>query len=185
MARLQLTSEPADVWLPDTFIREQADQAEEQLLKAVEFRRLLQAADERLDIRWGGAPPWPIYPRWYIIRRSPQGRAFFWVIQTEEGEYCEPQERHLNRLRESDLEVNPKLWDKIMAEREAEKRRSQVAEATRHEHFRERLTEALAHIFDGHIPVTGGHKDVLEGVARDRPVDQGKTKRRLNRKEWS
>lgn len=191
MPQIHLTQEPGDVWVPNSFIRQEADQFEETLHAAVQFRRLLQAANPRLDLRWGGGPPWPIHPRWYIVMRDTEGLAHFWVIQTPEGEYCEPEERHLNRLRESDLEVNPRLIAQIKKRQEDERIAALKRGDDLHRQFRERLNEALGHLFDSSMPVSETSKRIAEGGITPSEAERRKQQRlsdirnrRLNRKQW-
>jgi hypothetical protein len=128
------------------------------------FRDLLQGVDSRLDLIFvkPGAPSFEHSCRFYIIRRNEMAQPSYWVIQGEQGEYCEPQERHFRRFMQGDSATNPNLWREFMMVREARIARARRnAEELRRE-VREKLKERLDFVYDGPgLLVPGRYKEQL------------------------
>lgn len=154
--------------------------------QCVDFRRWLKEVDSRFDLVYVkvGAKSWPKDNRWYIVRRNDNGLpANIWVVEDEQGDYCEPNERHAARLREMDAAAHPRLWDDI------QKRRAKKAldvelrhEATRDE-FRTKLGERLDSIFGSSVAITEKMKDSFSGknVKAPPPLPPRKLKRKKDR----
>jgi hypothetical protein len=159
-----------DVWLPNTYLEAESSQAEEEILEMVDFRKRLKQVDERLDIALAKGPPWPEpWPRWYIIRKDPHGRVWYWVVQDEEGDYCVPHEGHVQALMRMDGERNPEVWEKARNRHEERRKAAEKARAAKSEEFRDKLTERLHHDLDVKIATDGGAAEAAERVKT--PID--------------
>jgi hypothetical protein len=181
-----------NLWLPSAFLEAESTKAEEDLLVIVEFRKQLRLIDERLGCVHGAGPPWPKWPRWYIIRTAPEGRPYYWVVEDEQGEYCVPDQRHLDRLMEIDGERNPKAWYAYRTFREKRERERQKRIDAKSEEFQEKLLDAIGHIEDTRIPVSSDAKRQAEGGTptltkeqrRARYRERSKSGVKLNGKSW-
>ena len=105
--------------------------------------------------------------RWHVARFHHGGNDelnAYWVIQTPDGKYCEPQQMHFDRLLQMDTFRDAKrAYEKLQKARtDRQERRRKQFEETR-EYFRELLTERLAHIQDARIAITPGMKARSEG----------------------
>lgn len=128
------------------------------------FRDLLQSVDRRLDLIFvkPGAEAFEHDCRFYIIRRNEQTVPSFWVIQDEQGQYCEPQERHFRRFMQGDSATNPDLWRDFLMVREARLAKGRKAAEELRREIREKLAERLDYVFDGPgLFVPGSYKDQL------------------------
>src|SRR4051812_31475216 len=67
---------------------------------ALDFRRLLKQVDARLDLMFvkAGTRVFPKGERYYITRRNEGVQPSFWLVEDEHGEFCVPDQRHLDRL---------------------------------------------------------------------------------------
>jgi hypothetical protein len=140
--------------------------AEYELDQVMDFRKYLKQIDSRLDVIWvkPGAKVFPKGNRWYIIRRNETVMPSFWLVEDEHENYCVPDERHLNKLREYDTAAHPDVWKKFQRAHTERKLRAEKAIEAKREEFRTKLAERLDHVFDANILVTPAMKDQIEGV---------------------
>lgn len=126
----------------------------EKLASAVMFRRRLKEIDSRLDLIFvhERSIVFPDSPRYYIIRRNDVGPTAYWVIQTPDGEYCEPGEEHIQALQRKDA-ASRNLADELRRAHEKAELEKQKAKVARSEQFREALNERLSHVLDTRIAV--------------------------------
>jgi hypothetical protein len=131
---------------------------------AYELNTLLRIIDDRLRCFWVrvNATSFEYPGRWHIGRfhTNPEFNTY-WVICNEDGSYCEPQERHLQRLLQYDTHARNRYQDieKARSTRKAEKRKQ--LEDTRRR-FREELLDRLEHIANGRISVPKAVPVVVE-----------------------
>jgi hypothetical protein len=154
--------------------------------QCIDFRRWLKGLDARFDLVYVkiGARSWPKDNRWYIVRRSDSGLpANIWVVEDEQGDYCEPDERHARRLQEMDTAAHPRLWSEIQKRKEQRKIRSALRHEATREEFRTKLGERLDHIFDGRISVDERMKSLLSGALKGKkpPPPPRKQRRKKDR----
>jgi hypothetical protein len=97
------------------------------------------------------------------VRRAEHHPDQFWVIQDDDGSYCEPDERHFQRFVEGDTAAHPDVYRKIRRKREEAALRVEKTIERKRDEFRTKLGERLAHIFDTQIAITGVHKELLAG----------------------
>jgi hypothetical protein len=153
------------LWVPDEVRAEYAvaEESDRHWELAVEFRKVLKAVDERLDIIWvkQGATNFPVAGRWYVTRRSDEGHSCFWVIQTADGKYCPPSQQHLERLQAMDSHAHPDVWNRLRRARQEEQRAAQKRKAETRREFREKLLERLDFNNRVQIPVSTADKDKI------------------------
>lgn len=139
--------------------------------QCVDFRRALKQIDSRLDLIYAKEGAKALKGnRWYIIRRNDNLPPQLWEIEDENGEYCEPDERHMRRFLEGDTARHPDLYRKFEQARVDRKLRAEKAIEDKSEEFRSKLGERLNHVFDGRIAVTGTMKAIAAGEkVRDKP----------------
>jgi hypothetical protein len=121
------------------------------------YRAMLKAVDPQLDIIWvkPKAKNFADPGRWHVVRwhSNPELTAY-WVIQNEDGSYCEPQQRHFDRLMAMDSWCRHRYSDITRARSQEAERKRKRLEETRRE-FREKLDERLDHVLNGRIAVPG------------------------------
>jgi len=170
----EITQRDSGLYAPGTVneANEEWTEAQESSSKAIAFRRLLKEVDPRLDLLWvkENAEFFPIACRWYIVRWNENVDASYWVIQTDDGEYSDPEMEHFNRLRQNDT-ANVDVWEEYQKARVSrEKSSANRLEELRRE-FREKLTERLDHIYNASVPITNkpksmqSNKSALKGIA--------------------
>jgi hypothetical protein len=119
------------------------------------FDQMLQTLDPQLRLVWvkEGAQNFEDPGRWHIVRfhNNPELSAY-WVIQNEDGSYCEPQMRHFERLQQMDTHTRDVM--------ESIRQRRKAKDAARRKHFdekrrmfRELLEERLEQIAGSSISV--------------------------------
>lgn len=132
--------------------------------EAIWFREELKSLDPSLDLIFvkPGSRVFPESPRFYITKYREHTNDAFWVIQDENGNYCPPDQRHLDRFMQGDTHRNPRLRDEYQKTREMRKRRAAKRKAELLDQFEEMLLERLDFVFDGPgLHVTGAHKEKL------------------------
>jgi hypothetical protein len=141
--------------LPDHAADEHQRAVEHDVAIAHAFGRLLRELDPQLTLFWvkSDSTSFENPGRWHIgrLHSNPELNTY-WVIQNEDGSYCEPQERHLERLRAMDSHSRNVMEDM----RRRRKLRHQAARQRfdeRRAMFRELLEERLAHIYGSSIRV--------------------------------
>lgn len=112
---------------------------------AMKFEETLRAIDDRLRCFWvkPDATSFDNPGRWHIgfLHGNPELNQY-WVIQNDDGSYCEPQDRHLARLQAADTSRFD-VYARITQNRaEAAKARQKAFEEKRRE-FREKALERL------------------------------------------
>lgn len=151
------------IFLPGHHVDEATDGAFADLAVAQAFNKLLKAIDPCLKLAWvpENAASFENPGRWHIVRENPHNPEFntYWVVQTPDGRYCEPQEMHLERLKAMDTFAGKRMDLEIAnARSERKKRAAQRMEDARRE-FRETLAERLDHIYDARIAISPAMKD--------------------------
>lgn len=125
---------------------------------ALSFRRQLKALDERLTVFWA-KPGSPLAAadgtgRWYIVRVHPNPELTnYWVVEDEQGNYCVPQQRHIDRLQQMDTWTGRRRYSDFELARSAKKRKKEAELAELRRELREKLEERLAHINDTRVSV--------------------------------
>jgi hypothetical protein len=154
------------LWLPENEHAEDlvVDRAWERLGAAREFRAALKAIDERLDLVWApeGSTSVPKDNRWYIIRRGDSGIGGMWMCEDEHGEYCEPNERHLDALCQMDPSKTGNAHRRIADGRAARKAAREAHRADKSAEFRESLLDRLDHIYDARVFVSAANAAKLQ-----------------------
>lgn len=136
---------------------------------AYELNTLLRIIDDRLRCFWVrvNATSFEHPGRWHIGRfhSNPEFNTY-WVICNEDGSYCEPQERHLQRLLQYDTHARNRYADieKARTTRKAEKRKQMEDTRAR---FRDELQDRLDHLYDARIAVP---KNPLVVVEQDKTL---------------
>lgn len=142
-----------DLLLPDHAVDEFDPKPDIEVARA--FDRLLQSLDDKLRCFWvkPDAKSFENPGRWHIARlhSNPELNAY-WVVQNEDGSYCEPQQRHLDRLKAMDSHTRNVLEDihKLRRTRDIERHKAFME---RRREFREKLEERLDHIYNARISV--------------------------------
>lgn len=135
------------------------------------FDDLLQTLDSRLRCIWvkPDAESFPVGGRWYIARfHSNPELSAYWVIQGDNGEYCEPQMRHFERLQAMDTWTGRRTYQDFVDARSAKKKAQAKQFEEKRREFREKLDERLRHINDARISVPSLPKPML--IERDKTL---------------
>lgn len=143
------------------------DQDEMDFAKSAEvarsFDHMLQALDPNLRLVWvkHDAKNFSDPGRWHIVRFHPNPELVaYWVVQNPDGSYCEPTERHLERLRQMDSHTRDVMED-IRQRRKAKAAARRKLVDERRREFREKLTERLEHIASSKISVPRAPSDLV------------------------
>jgi hypothetical protein len=139
--------------LPDQHVDEFDPQPDIEIARA--FDRLLRQIDDRLRCFWvkTDATSFEHPGRWHIARLHPNPElCAYWVIQHDDGSYCEPQERHLERLKAMDSHTRNVLEGMRQRRRDRDAARRKAFDETRRE-FREKLLDRLDHLYNARISV--------------------------------
>ena len=128
------------------------------------FVRELKSRDPRLGLIYikSGSTTFPKSPRWAIVRDNELINPSYWMIEDEHGEFCEPQQRHLDRLDEMDASkktVGP--GEELARAREAKQREKLGRKNEKRREFREKLLDRLNHLYDARVSVP---RDIKEKV---------------------
>lgn len=136
------------LWVPDE-TREEfaiAEHAEGDVDIALAFRRKLKDVDSRLDLIWvkSNATSFPVTRRWYITRKTNEGKySAFWIVQTDTGKYCPPTDQHFEALMARDSWAHPDVWNRLRRTRQTEQRQAAGRREEQRREFREKLLEQL------------------------------------------
>lgn len=175
----QLASGLDGFYLPDHVQGEYVAGAQRDIMVTRAFQSMLNDLDPHLRVFWvpEAATSFEHPGRWHIGRFGVRDELnAYWVVQTPEGTYCEPQQMHFDRLLQMDTFRDAKrAYQKLQQARTDRQLRRRKEFEARREAFRELLTERLDHIFDTRIAVTGGMKSRAIGAsplldAKGRPM---------------
>lgn len=185
-----------DLWLPEGVSSEQARPLDfTDSHQAWVFRTQLKELDtNRIDmIRTLAGCEFAEGDRYLIVYRSEDGLVSFFLIQDEDGSFCDPDERHWDRLMRYDqARSNGSLLDKFRKEREMVVAAGKVAHEDKRAEFRERLDDAFSHLFDSKVAIGGRAKDLVDAaIQREGPDpveaargDKTHTLKKMNRRQW-
>lgn len=135
------------------------------------FDDLLQTLDKRLRCIWvrENATSFANPGRWHIARfHSNPELSAYWLIQNEDGSYCEPQMRHFERLQAMDTWTGRRTYQDFVDARSAKKRKQAQAFEEKRREFREKLDERLRHIQNARISVPALPKPMV--IERDKTL---------------
>lgn len=148
--------EKGELLIPDNVLEATGDyvspeKAAQHSAESVWFREELKRVDEMLDLIFvkPGSKVFPISPRFYITRRSHHLPDQWWVIQDDDGTYCPPDMRHLNRFLEGDMSRNPRILEKMRKQRGEREERARRRKQELLDEFSEKLLERLDFEFGG------------------------------------
>lgn len=163
-----------EIFIPGMYVDEVQDGAERDVEMARAFNAMLKAIDETLTLAWVSPHVESGYEhkgRWHIVRVHPHHPELntFWVIQTPEGEYCEPQEMHLQRLQAMDTYTGKRTYRDFERARGERKRKAAAKFEEKRREFRELALERVNHVLDARIAVPGKYKDQIQAGALEVP----------------
>jgi hypothetical protein len=152
------------LWMP-----ERVEQAREQqegvegVAAALAFRRRLKELDSRLDLFYSKPTATAFKPhRWIITRRNDLVPDSYWLVEGEDGEYCEPSDKHFQRLQEYDTQAHADVWKRMEREQKRRRESGEKKHEEKRREFREKLLERLDHEFETTVPVTSADKAALD-----------------------
>jgi hypothetical protein len=142
--------------LSESFLDHTGEYEEARHIAAVVlFRRELKKIDPLLDVIYAkpNAQYLPKGNRFYIIRRNPLCPPTFWLVEDEYENYCEPDYRHLQKMKQMDSARSNDVAEGIRREAERKQEEKARKKAERSERFRELALERLSHALDKRIAV--------------------------------
>lgn len=185
-----------DLWLPEGVSPEEARPLDfTDPMEAHVFRNQLKKLDtNRLDmIRTLPGCTFTEGDRFLIVYRSEDGLVSYFLIQDVDGSDCVPDTRHWDRLMRYDqARSNGSLLDKFRKERELIRGVELAEKEDKRAEFRERLGDALSHLYDPKIAVGGRAKDLIDNALEKEGVsgiekarnDPTHTLKKMNRRQW-
>ncbi len=122
---------------------------------AAKFRKRLRELDPRFDVVYFGpeATAVEIPNRFYIVRTNELTVPTYYVVQDEKGEFCVPDQRHIDKLMEGDLWSRLDVADELRKARDAKEKAKEKKKAAKSEEFQETLLERLGHVYDTHVAI--------------------------------
>lgn len=146
-----------ELWTPQSELEATAEYEVERIKGRMSwFLGELKKLDSRLGLIYikPGSTVFPKSPRWAITRKNELTLPSYWIIEDENGNFCEPDQRHLDRMHQMDAAKSKTSAAQILEDErrrvDAEKRAAK--EETSRE-FREKLLDRLNHIYDPRISV--------------------------------
>ena len=183
------------LWLPEGVHPDEARPLDfSDSMQAHVFRNQLKMVDPaRLDMIRTSPQARMLDPdRYLIVYKSEGGLVSWFLIQDEDGNFCEPDERHWDRLMRYDqARSNGSLLDKFRRERDMVQAAARQWREDRSEQFRDELGAAMKHLYDSQIHISADAKDAADGKLTDAQKKQRAAKRKAdrrnrkpNRKSW-